>query len=244
MVLAVFVSCEEETLIFDSENGPEAVQFASRSFNVTVPSDDNATVTIPVNVTTTSAQERTFNVVASESSTALGSSYSIGTATIPANSYEGTVDVTLNPDDLAEGQSYSLVLELQPSTAGSAFNNVATINFNKEVICNDYKLVITTDQYAEETSWDITDSNGNVVASGPEVPYGPAASVDSRGKQYETDIFLEDGCYTFTIYDAYSDGQFDGVFEGGYSLTCSIVNAASGTGAFGASESTDFCVNQ
>jgi hypothetical protein len=54
---------------------------------------------------------------------------------------------------------------------------------------------------------------------------------------------LADGCYTFTIYDSYGDGQFDGTNNGTYSLDCSIINAANGGGNWGSSESTDFCVN-
>ena len=54
---------------------------------------------------------------------------------------------------------------------------------------------------------------------------------------------LADGCYTFTIYDSYGDGQFDGTNNGSYSLDCSIINAANCGGNWGSSESTDFCVN-
>lgn len=242
VVAVLFSSCEEND-IPTIDNNAELVQFSQKSFSATVPSDESVTLTIPVNVTNTSNQDRTFTVTAAESSTAVSGSYSIGTLTIPAGSYTGNVDVTLSPEGLEDGESYRLDLNLPPF-AETASPDQASITFNKEIVCNDYKLTIITDAYPEETSWDITDSDGNVVASGPEVPYGPESSAESRGKEYITDIFLEDGCYTFTIYDVYADGQFDGAYEGGYNLTCSILNLASGTGSFGASESTDFCVNQ
>jgi len=54
---------------------------------------------------------------------------------------------------------------------------------------------------------------------------------------------LPDGCYTFTIFDSFGDGLFDGNITGNYSLKCSIINHASGEGNFGSSETTDFCVN-
>lgn len=238
----ILISCEENDIPTIDDN-VELVQFSQSSFNVTVPSDESTTVTVPVNVTNISNQDRTFPATVVESSTAVDGSFSIGTVTVPAGSYTGEVDVTLSPDNLEDGESYTLVFSLPPFADGSSTDQ-ATITFNKQIICNDFLLTIVTDQYAEETSWDIRDSSGEVVVSGPETPYGPAGSVESRGKTYETDIFLEDGCYTFTIYDAYSDGQFDGTFEGSYNLSCSILEVASGSGAFGAQEATEFCVNQ
>ncbi len=239
----VLVSCEEND-IPQIDAGTEGVQFEDASRNVTVPSDEDLVVTLPVTVTNVSSQERTYNVQVDQASTALEGSYSVGTAVIPAGSYEGTVEVVLSSEPLADGELYTLMLNLEAPDNGVTLNDGVTINYNKEIVCNDYVVKIVTDAYAEETSWDIKDSEGNVVASGPEVPYGPAASAESRGKEYFHNVYLEDGCYTFTIYDAYADGQNDGGYEGSYEVTCSILTVASGTGSFGATEKTDFCVNQ
>ena len=236
-------SCEENEIPTIDKTGPVLVQFSQSSLNVTVPSDASTTVTVPVNVTTLSDQDRTFETTVVASSSAIPGSYSIGTVTVPAGSYEGEVDITLSPDSLEDGESYTLVVNLPPYAEGATPDQLI-ITFNKEIVCNDFLLTIITDAYPEETSWDIKDSSGNVVISGPEVPYSPPSSAESRGKVYDTEIFLEDGCYTFTIYDQYADGQFDGAYEGSYKLSCSILNVASGKGAFGASESTEFCVNQ
>jgi hypothetical protein len=73
--------------------------------------------------------------------------------------------------------------------------------------------------------------SGGGLISEPSTTYG----IDS--------MYLDDGCYTFNIYDSYGDGQFDGVTTGNYSLDCSIINVANGEGNWGSSESTDFCVN-
>ena len=64
------------------------------------------------------------------------------------------------------------------------------------------------------------------------------------GDTYTQEVFLEDGCYTFTIFDSYGDGQQDGTVVGGYTITCSILNVLEGGGAFGSSEAKEFCVNQ
>ena len=243
MGLVVLASCEENE-IPQIDADAEAVQFENKSVSVTVPNEGDLTVTVPINITNVSSQERTFSVTANSASTAVDGSYSIGTAVIPAGSYEGSVDVVLSPELLADGELYKLVLNILPSATGSTLNDEFTVSYNKEIVCNDYVVKIVTDAYAEETSWDIKDSDGNVVASGPDVPYGPAASAESRGKEYFHDVYLEDGCYTFTIYDVYADGQSDGGYEGGYEVTCSILTVASGTGSFGAAEKTEFCVNQ
>jgi len=67
------------------------------------------------------------------------------------------------------------------------------------------KVAILTDQNPGETTWDIKDSNGEIIASG-----GPYAM---------TSIFLEpfewtgNDCYTFTIYDAGGDGMDGGFYK-------------------------------
>ena len=93
------------------------------------------------------------------------------------------------------------------------------------------------DSYSDERSWDVTDAAGDVVESGDGYEFV------SGGQQIVETMTLADGCYTFTIYDSYGDGQFDGTNTGNYSLDCSIINVASGEGNWGASDSTEFCVN-
>ena len=71
-------------------------------------------------------------------------------------------------------------------------------------------LYIQTDNWAEETSWDLLDENGNIVDSG---------SGYSNNTTYEYDWNLDYGCYTFNIYDSYGDGveaSIWGAYEDGY----------------------------
>ena len=58
-------------------------------------------------------------------------------------------------------------------------------------------LYIQTDNWAEETSWELVDENGNIVDSG---------SGYQNNSNYEYDWNLGYGCYTFNVYDAYGDG--------------------------------------
>lgn len=104
--------------------------------------------------------------------------------------------------------------------------------------CNgtDVSVSITLDNYPEETSWTITNSGGSVVASGG--TYGSQPD----GSTVNISNCLPDGCYTFTINDAYGDGICCSYGSGSYTVSDEFgVTHASG-GSFGTSESTDFCV--
>tara|TARA_B100001758_G_scaffold153750_1_gene132475 strand:- start:282 stop:1706 length:1425 start_codon:yes stop_codon:yes gene_type:complete len=71
-------------------------------------------------------------------------------------------------------------------------------------------LYIQTDNWAEETSWELLDENGNTVDSG---------SGYANNTAYEYDWNLSYGCYTFNIYDTYGDGveaSIWGAYDDGY----------------------------
>lgn len=104
--------------------------------------------------------------------------------------------------------------------------------------CEDTEVTLTInlDNYPEETSWQIANDAGTVVASGG--TYGNLPD----GSTVVEDICLSDDCYTFTIFDSYGDGICCGYGNGSYSLTEGGTVLASG-GQFGSSESTDFCIS-
>ncbi|MCL4147367.1 UNVERIFIED_CONTAM: hypothetical protein GTU68_021109 [Idotea baltica] len=103
--------------------------------------------------------------------------------------------------------------------------------------CSDTEVVIsiTLDNYPEETSWTLTNSSGGTVASG-----GTYGSEPDGSTVTITDC-LVDGCYDFTINDAYGDGICCGYGNGSYSVTAGGSTVASG-GSFNASETTNFCI--
>tara|TARA_B100000530_G_scaffold250171_1_gene164521 strand:+ start:1796 stop:3289 length:1494 start_codon:yes stop_codon:yes gene_type:complete len=70
-------------------------------------------------------------------------------------------------------------------------------------------LTILTDNYPEETSWQLFDANGNVVESTNIVgqAYGEAGDYSGQANtEIEINWTLDAGCYTFSVYDAYGDG--------------------------------------
>jgi lysyl endopeptidase len=67
---------------------------------------------------------------------------------------------------------------------------------------------IMTDEYGYETSWEITNGNGDVMAS---------VGTDTYGDQTEYEQYVSvptGGCYTFTLNDEWGDGLFGSQWNG------------------------------
>lgn len=89
---------------------------------------------------------------------------------------------------------------------------------------------LTTDNYGSETSWQITNSQSSVVASG---------SGYARNTTYNESLCLPDGSYTLTVNDSYGDGICCQYGQGQYNLSFNSQTVASGD-VFGSSESSNF----
>ncbi len=100
----------------------------------------------------------------------------------------------------------------------------------------DITLSLTFDRFPQETSWQITDGDGTVVASESYSTANPDGSTIT-----ETISELADGTYTFTISDSLGDGICCAFGNGSYTLSSTAGEIVSG-GEFGSSEATDFCV--
>lgn len=100
--------------------------------------------------------------------------------------------------------------------------------------CTDNEVTVTilTDNYPGETTWEVRNSGGSVVASG-----GPYSS---SGTTYTADLCLPDGCYDFNIFDSYGDGICCAYGTGSYTVSNGTTLASGG--AFASSESTNFCL--
>lgn len=98
-------------------------------------------------------------------------------------------------------------------------------------------LTITLDNYPEETSWSVTNSNNTVVASGG--TYGSSPD----GSTITETINLAAGDYTFTINDSYGDGICCTYGTGSYQLTDANGLLIVAGADFDASESVSFCAS-
>ena len=101
--------------------------------------------------------------------------------------------------------------------------------------CIDVKLTLKLDNYPKETSWEIKDNNGTVVANGSN--YTGAGSTKNITK------CLPLGCYTLVMKDSYGDGMCCNYGNGSYKL----VNVSTGAtlasgGSFASTDTKNFCV--
>jgi len=94
-------------------------------------------------------------------------------------------------------------------------------------------ISLMTDNYPGETTWQLLDAEGNIIASAG--PYLDALTL------IEEVICVPEDCYSFVISDSFGDGICCAFGEGSYEVTSGGVTLASG-GEFVDSELTMFCV--
>jgi len=97
--------------------------------------------------------------------------------------------------------------------------------------CKELKIQLLTDGYAYETSWTVTDPNGNIVVEGDDL---------EDNFQYRLSYCLPPLCnYTFTIFDSFGDGICCEYGQGSYSVYYNRDEVISG-GNFISEESAEF----
>jgi hypothetical protein len=248
LIALVVVSCGDfEPVIYNPDTGQTGIGFSdSTAPSVIVPAE-GISATVEVRATNTASTERSFDVSinAEESDDATG--ITLGSAIIPADSFSGELTVTFNNFDVLEEQTlYTLVVQMAlPEGVAVVGGSEIVFNYNKYLICNDLSLVLNEDAYADERDWNITDSSGAIVLQCSDYDDCPTSTASGSvpAAQYLYEFTLPDGCYTFTISDSFGDGMFDGNISGNYTLSCSIIEHASGSGNWGSEEVTEFCVN-
>lgn len=153
---------------------------------------------IAVYTTQIMGSARTYNIIVDmESTTADDAAYSVpATVTVPANSNKGTFMVTLNDVNIG-GDGKSLVLDLGVDN-GVFKGEAATISIFQICEQNEVIVNLSFDSYASEASWEMLDASDVVVGSGSGFADGDASA--------SAKLCLENGTYTFTVYDAYGDG--------------------------------------
>ena len=249
-VFGSFMACEQNDAIIDNvydESGQIGLGFTTTevstvcgwssgsSIGVKV---DGGTIRLGVESTVQTTEDRTYNLIGTSSSSGTNGHFTIGNVTIPANTYNGTALIEFFDDGTLIEPSYELVVDIEmPAEYASHTSSSITLKYGEYQLCNDFVLKFNEDDgWAGERTWDVKDSNGDVVADGG--PY-----TDGDVGPYLESFSLEDGSHTLTVYDSYGDGQWNGVVAGSYSLDCGNANVASGGNNWGASESKEFCVN-
>lgn len=116
---------------------------------------------------------------------------------------------------LAPGATETIVIELSPLNNGinefavsvgfpnevndeNQTNDSREIQFEAVLDGQEITVRLLTDSYPEETSWEIRDLMGNVIAEGG--PY------ELEEELIEAKFCLPDACYLFVLYDSWGDG--------------------------------------
>ena len=212
IIITSFNSCED----YDpAVTPPSSLSFVGDDVTVNFLPDEPV-YPLTVYATQTSNQARTVNlnilegdnpVTGEPYDTSLPTDYEISstTVTIPAGELSGSVNITFD-SDMALGETRWVSFEI-PESEGYVTNNassIITVSYSPACPYNSVVVDITTDPWGSETTWEITNSTGSIVASG-----GPYADLSSNTTAVQPSVLLcfEDGTYTFTIYDSYGDGM-------------------------------------
>ncbi len=101
---------------------------------------------------------------------------------------------------------------------------------------NGMTLTLVVDNYPQETDWELTDASGAIVASAAYTTSTP------DGSTLVIPFCVTDGCYDFTINDAWGDGICCGYGQGSYEITDDVTGEVLASGAaFGSTETTEIC---
>lgn len=152
----------------------------------------------------------------------------IPVTTFTAGSHTLTVTVT-NPNN---GQ-----------TDENMNNNGASTTFNVVIGGNMVNLQFNFDCYANETSWEIQDSNNDVIFQG-----GNYDNNNQTEYTLEKQVCLNNGCYDLIIHDSYGDGMTSsGCNDGSVYVTYNgdtLTELAPADANFGNQVIKNFCLNQ
>ncbi len=133
--------------------------------------------------------------------------------------------------DLSAYQEYDIVAYTQYPQDNHPGNDTATTS----VVSGDGEITImvTTDTYPSETSWELLNQAGQVVAESPVYTVSDST--------YTTTVCgLTSDCYTFHIYDSFGDGIFS---PGGYEVHFNNVLVDSSYSFDGSHETVNFIGN-
>lgn len=147
-----------------------------------------------------------------------------------------TINITLT--DLVAGTNLVTISTSNPNGVEdqNMNNDSSTGSFDAIIDGGSYVFILNTDEYPEETTWEILDEEGTILANGG--PYEGQEFVEVT----ESFCLDPEECYIFNIYDSYGDGICCGYGEGSYSVVDPDgLPLLVSNGDFGSEESNEFC---
>ena len=234
LVLLISFGCDED--IPGSING-QFVQLLADS-DVTVTENSGDVVEIRALLGAPQSSDTTVNFDVTTTADASRYDLSATSVVIPAGETEGAITISpIDNDDIDGDVSVTISLSTSNSLpigiGGEGASRVSrTINIvDDNIPCNDYVLTINTDDYGNETFWDIIDSDGMEVASDGLGTY-PNSGLPNNSQETFM-VSLEDGCYTLRVYDYWGDNGPT------FTLACGALLAADDSDGLGGSATLD-----
>ena len=157
----------------------------------------------------------------------------------PGNSTELSLDF----EALSLGENQVAVNLINPNGQLDELpeDNLAEAVLNVDINLDQVTLILTVDNFPEETSWNITNSSGDEVASSE----GNLGAVADGTTLEELICLPTNECYTLTIFDTVGDGICCGFGLGSYSLIGPDgEELIASTGEFDFSEGNMFCLSR
>lgn len=216
----------------DDFNEPYYVSFESGPSAIQVDFGGSASHDVKVYTGNIVNSDRVYEVQI-DTNTTLGAEALVvpATVTVPAGTNEGVFTIEVSDVGISPNGE-TLVLGFAPGQEGYLGGN-HTINISQ--FC-DPQLVFdfVFDGYASETTWQVEDSDGNIVLFGGDWSDGTGSASVGR--------CLAPGDYVFTVFDAYGDGlTFPDV--GSITISYGGEEIASLSGDFGSEGSVSFTLD-
>lgn len=179
---------------------------------ITVPKDATQSFEVKIYASETTSSDRMFSVIVDEDNTDLASPYSVPSqVTIPGGSNEGTLTFSVTDNDDLGFEAQDLVIAFEGFSG-----NEMPLSVTEECLDTIVTFNLLTDDWPDETTWEIYDLTGapTIIYSG-----GPYANPADDFTQFTWDYCLPSGDYGVVVYDSYGDGgPTYSVISGGVAL--------------------------
>ena len=169
--------------------------------------------------------------------------YSINNGNTQSHNWSGSLGslastaIVLPAINYSPSETNSINITISDDDNNQNNSNVFYFNQSNSYDTSIVTLNLVTDNYASETSWELSDSFGNIIALNGSL---------SNASTYTTEIEIptSDECYTFTINDTYGDGICCAYGVGSYSITDDSGNTIISGGEFSSVDTSTFRVGE
>ncbi|MFT4985679.1 MAG: PKD repeat protein [Flavobacteriales bacterium] len=219
--------------LLESEGCTPVSQFDAGLVEVVNPTGNNCSQSITPTVRVRNFGSTTIN--------SLNITYSMDGGSTSTFNYSGTIDdgetvaIDLPVMNVSIGSHSLSVTVSSPNGQQDEFagNDQGSSSFSV-VTGSTLTVTVKQDVYGSDTSWELFDNSGNVIASD-----GPFANGES-GVFHVVDVCMAEGCYTFSIYDSYGDGLIGSAY---YEVSDSEQGLIVTGSDYSTEETTTFCLD-